>query len=154
MHKLCQSDSVCMTDFSMKSSGQWFPMRSFSADAASSETAESWEPKVEGLSKVILGGWSWAQVTLFSIFLFFVVEKRNTTYSNAPVCWHTLVCTHTHILFLAYIKNENTVQNVLSLKYWQCNMVVKEQYLTRVAWGLTTDNEIILLNLPKLQIFQ
>lgn len=113
MHKLCQSDSVCMTDFSMKSSGQWFPMRSFSADAASSETAESWEPKVEGLSKVILGGWSWAQVTLFSIFLFFVVEKRNTTYSNAHVCWHTLVCTHTHILFLAYIKNENTVQNVL-----------------------------------------
>lgn len=95
--------------------GQWFPMRSFSADEASPETAESWEYEVEGLSKVILGGWSWAQVTSFSFFFVFcfVVEKRNTTYSNAPVCWHTLVCTHTHTIFLAYAKNENTVQNVL-----------------------------------------
>lgn len=92
--------------------GQRSPIRSCSADEASPERAESWEYEVEGLSKVILGGWSWAQVILFSIFFFFVVEKRNITYSNAPVCWHTRVHTHTHPFF-AYTKNETTVQNVL-----------------------------------------
>ena len=90
-------------DFSMKSSGQWFPMRSFSADAASSETAESWEPKVEGFSKVILGGWSWAQVTLFSIFLFFCSWKEKYyLFKCTCVLAHTCVHTHTYPFFGLY----------------------------------------------------
>ena len=94
--------------------GQWFPNRSFWADEPSPETAESWEYEVEGLSKVILGGWSWAQVTLFSIFVvvFCSWKEKYCLFKCTCVLAHT--CVHTHIPFLWLIQRMEILSKMSS----------------------------------------
>lgn len=86
--------------------GQRSPIRSCSADEASPERAESWEYEVEGLSKVILGGWSWAQVILFSFFFFFCSWKEKY-YLFKCTCALAHTCAHTHTPFFRLYKEWN-----------------------------------------------